>query len=70
MITTMKKSLDTSDLLKPQQGFKRDAKRHTQVVESTDRLKPAHAPYKKAKTNFKHFVQTHLDEISEWDEEF
>jgi hypothetical protein len=65
----MKKLVDTSNLLKPRHDVKRNAKRHSSLIENADGLKPAHMPYKKAKTNFKHYVEQYLDDIDAWYEE-
>lgn len=58
------KTETTSHLIKTS-GTKRDAKRHCSVSED---LRPAHQPYKKPKTNFKHYVEQHLDDddFDEW----
>lgn len=57
----------TSHLTKTS-GAKRDAKRHSTVAVSED-LRPIHQPYKKPKTNFKHYVEQHLDdeEFDQWE---
>jgi hypothetical protein len=56
----MKNEQPTSHLTKTQ-GSKRDAKRHSSDKVTED-FKPSHQPYKKPKTNFKHFVEHLLDD--------